>query len=177
MGSDAKEIYETVLGEIKQELARLVPQYRSSIIESVRWQFDEEIEAGKQQVLRQLSELKQQNEKLEQKITNLTKRIQELEKGTEDEFSGVTVRKEKSPNETKNRINMSRDCIRLFGYKFNGWIYYADDEMGDFLHKVRVDGTDNQRLTDYSATTYDMSVKNGKLYYYDTSFNKHSIDL
>lgn len=71
---------------------------------------------------------------------------------------------------------MSQYCIRN-GYKFNGWIYYANDEMGDFLYKVRSDGTENQQLTDYSVWGTGMSVRNGKLYYEDHSMKQHAIDL
>ncbi len=177
MGSDAKEIYEAVLGEIKQELARLVPQYKESIIEVARCQYVENVEEAKQQIQIQLNELKQQNEKLENKITNLKKRMQELERSTKNnlgETREVLGRTDKSENAVKDKINMSR--IRN-GYKFNGWIYYANDEMGDFLYKVRSDGTENQQLTDYSVWGTGMSVRNGKLYYEDRSFKEHSIDL
>lgn len=179
MGSDAKEIYEAVLGEIKQELARLVPQYKESIIEVARCQYVENVEEAKQQIQIQLNELKQQNEKLENKITNLKKRVQDLERSTKNnlgETGEVLGRSEKSANAAKDKIDMSRYCI-FDGYKFNGWIYYANDEMGDFLYKVRSDGTENQQLTDYSVWGTGMSVRNGKLYYQDHSFKEHFIDL
>ena len=179
MGNDAKEIYEAVLGEIKQELARLVPQYKESIIEVARCQYVENVEEAKQQIQIQLNELKQQNEKLENKITNLKKRVQELERDKEnnsEEAREVQARSEKSANAEKDKINMLRYRISN-GYKFNGWIYYANDEMGDFLYKVRSDGTENQQLTDYSVWETSMSVRNGKLYYQDHSFKEHFIDL
>lgn len=84
MGSDAKEIYEAVLGEIKQELARLVPQYKESIIEVARYQYVENVEEIKRQIQLQLNELKQQNENLENTITALTKRVQGLERSTKN---------------------------------------------------------------------------------------------
>lgn len=179
MGNDAKEIYEAVLGEIKQELARLVPQYKESIIEVARCQYVENVEEAKQQIQIQLNELKQQNEKLENKITNLKKRMQELERGTKNnlgETRELLGRTDKSENAVKDKIDMSRYCI-FAGYKFNGWIYYANDEMGDFLYKVRSDGTENQQLTDYSVWGTGMSVRNGKLYYSDRSRKEHFIDL
>ena len=48
---------------------------------------------------------------------------------------------------------MSRDDVD-YGFKFNGWVYYANEDMGNFLYKVRIDGTDNQQLTDYSVNQY-----------------------
>ena len=180
MGSDAKEIYEAVLGEIKQELARLVPQYKESIIEVARCQYVENVEEAKQQIQIQLNELKQQNEKLENKITNLKMRVQELERSTKNNFGEageVQARSEKRANVAKDKIDMSRYRIEIEGFKFNGWIYYANDEMGDFLYKVRSDGTENQQLTDYSVQGTGMSVRNGKLYYTDRSFKEHFIDL
>lgn len=180
MGSDAKEIYEAVLGEIKQELARLVPQYKESIIEVARYQYVENVEEIKRQIQIQLNELKQQNENLENTITALTKRVQGLErsiKNNSGEAREVLSRSEKSTNVAKDKINMSRYRIGIAGFKFNGWIYYANDEMGDFLYKVRLDGTDNQQLTDYSVQSGMMNVKNGKLYYHDHSYREHAINL
>ena len=51
--------------------------------------------------------------------------------------------------------------------------------MGNFLYRCREDGTCNEQLTDYSVVSLSVGgkVKNNKLYFKDSEFEQHSINL
>ena len=65
------------------------------------------------------------------------------------------------------------------GFHYNGWIYYINEQNGRFLYKIRENGTDNRRLTDYTvdATYSQFSVRNGYIYVEDYDFNLIKIKL
>ncbi len=159
MAEDAREIYEAVLGQIKKNLSDVVPVY----VEQLRQGLEQEYG---------------------QTIRNLEKRVAALEESlkkaehTERGWIAAAVKEAGGKNQTKSadKVNVSRYDIHN-GYKFNGWIYYANEEMGEFLYKVRTDGTENQQLTDYSVVSYGMHVKQGRLYFVARDFSGHSIEL
>ena len=159
MDNDAREIYEAVLGEVKKDLSKIAPQYEEKILLSVE-----------QKVMERLSELARWNDQLEKQLDFLRGQIEDLKD------------KEGIANAYLNADDANRIDIYQFNSgnsaKFNGWIYYANEEMCNFLYKVRVDGTDNQQLTDYSVSSmYNAKVKSGKLYFKDSDYREHSIDL
>lgn len=63
------------------------------------------------------------------------------------------------------------------GFRFNGWIYYPNFEMGGLLYKMRLDGTCETKITDFTVQPSRFYVRNGKLYFYAYDGNEHSIDL
>lgn len=164
MDNDAREIYEAVLGEVKKDLSKIAPRYEEKILLSVE-----------QKVMERLSELARWNEQLEKQLNFLRGQIEDLKDNRVNGYQEGIANAYLNTDDT-NRIDMSRFDIRN-GVKFNGWIYYANEEMCDFLYKVRVDGTDNQQLTDYSVDLICAHVKNGKLYFDDSDDREHSIDL
>lgn len=64
------------------------------------------------------------------------------------------------------------------GFHYDGWIYYTNRENGKFLYKIRENGKDNRRLTDYTVDVYDTDfyVRNGDVYI-DTCEHKIKIKL
>lgn len=160
MGNDAREIYEAVMEEVKKDLARMVPQYEEKILQSVE-----------QKVMGQLSGLARKNEQLEDQLNVLRGQIESLKGNEMNTF------------EENRQVNLSDysgyELCGINHFDFNGWIYYADSSMGDFMYKVRVNGADRQQLTDYSVGYLPScaKVKNGKLYFMDCDRKEHSIDL
>lgn len=172
MENDAREIYEEVLDAVKKELEELIPQYEEKVIENVvgRLNSDENTYVI-EQYDRKINELEQKNKLLEKQISEIQSRLFQIPKEI-----GCNVQKKNTDLARNDRIDVKRRDIR-HGYKYNGWIFYINEEMGDFLYKVRVDGTDNQQLTDYSVVNLPFNIKNSKLYFNDASFKEHSIEI
>lgn len=64
------------------------------------------------------------------------------------------------------------------GFKFNGWIYYQNPLMGNFLYGVRSNGTENTQLTDYSVKPMGFAkIRGNSLVFQDASFHEHEIPL
>lgn len=171
MVSDAREVYEAVLDEVNKELVKLTVQYEEKIVGAVvkKLNADKIIETIAQYE-RRINELEQRNESLEKMILEIQSQVSKSPASTSS-----NVQKAYARSKNDKRIDMSRFDIEE-GYKYDGWIYYANEEMGDFLYRVRTDGTDNQQLTDYSVTIFPpFRINNGELFFYDANFNEHSI--
>lgn len=178
MVSDAREIYEAVLGKVKEDLPTMISKYEEKIVRVVLQECDKKIKNIEQQYARKLKEVQDKNSQLEKRISRLEQKISELKKENAYKTDSKAVTKStKTVNSSNSKIDMSKDCIKYGGYKFDGWVYYANDEMGDFLYKVRVNGTENQQLTDYSVSTAFFRVKNGKLYFKDKDYKEHCIEI
>ena len=98
------------------------------------------------------------------RISSLESRIAKLEQQISDQ--GI----ERVQDDIKKKIRAHKiDVSKIYGgFKYNGWIYYLNEEMGDFLYKVREDGGENTQLTDYSVSTWPrFSIKNGYLCFAD----------
>lgn len=106
------------------------------------------------------------------RISSLESRIAKLEQQISDQ--GI----EWGLDGIKKKITTHKiDVSRIYGgFKYNGWIYYPNEEMGDFLYKVREDGSQNTQLTDYSIRSY-FSINNGYLYFRDNKWNDRKIKL
>ena len=172
MENDAREIYESVLDAVKKELEGLIPQYEEKVIENVvgRLNADRNMYVI-EQYDGKINELEQKNKSLEKQISEIQSLLFQIPRETD-----CNVQKKNTDLAGNDRINVEREDIKYGGYKYNGWIYYANKEMGNFLYKVRVDGIDNQQLTDYSVVGL-FKIKNGKLYFSDASYNEHSIEI
>ena len=69
------------------------------------------------------------------------------------------------------------ELVKYLDNKYKGWIYYPNKRQGNFLYKVREDGTENTQLTDYSIFSNHFTVKDGYLYFHTDSFNTSKIKL
>lgn len=168
MANDAREIYEAVLGEIKNELNMLVPEYEEKIAMAIIKRLESLISDKATEYDRRINELEQKNRSLEKQISEVQSRLSRTPDTTRS-----MLQKDYSGSISNERL---RECIQD-GYQFAGWIYYANEEMGDFLYRVRTDGTGNQQLTDYSVWPDTFSIRNGKLHFMDASFEDRSIDI
>lgn len=168
MDNDAREIYEAVLGEVKKDLLKIAPQYEERILLSVE-----------QKVMGQLSELVRKNEELEGQLNTLKAQIS-ISENEMDKIAGETTNTAltfEAFAEADRVIDMLQ-YYRMSGFEFNGWIYYANASMGNFMYKIRTNGKDAQQVTDYSVgSMHNAKVKNGKLFFEDCDYREHSIDL
>lgn len=151
--SDMREICDavrdSVMENVSQNLKKLEPQIVAEIEEKVK-----------------LSLENQYNDR----ISQLESKVRMLEGKLSSTDNGDSMKN----NSSVNRIDVSK----IYHYfEFNGWIYYSNRKMGDFLYRVREDGTDNTQLTDYSVFLGSCKVSNGYLHFADCDFNDRKIKL
>lgn len=144
-------VEETVMKNINQKLEQLQPQIIASIKNEIMWDLEK---------------------KYSKRISQLEARISNFEKVEISQKESVVSKQ--TNNKATNRIDVSR--LGYSTFKVNGWIYYTNSEMGDFLYRVREDGTENTQLTDYSVFA-DFSVSNGYLHFEDCDFKRRKIKL
>lgn len=150
-------VYRDVMEEVKDNLTQMKPQLVETIINEVN----------------QRLELKYDNiiQKLEMRITELERKPQRMHQNFE-------TRKGMQESTEKVTDNADRiDVSRLYGvFKYQGWIYYPNKEMADFLYKVKEDGSCNTQLTDYSVYS-GFKVSNNCLHFQDRDLNDRQISL
>ena len=127
------KIYNMVIEDVKNNLSQMKPQIIQSIISEVRKWYETEIDI-----------LKQRISALEYKQSAVEGQNQNLKLVSQSDYP---------------RVNIS-EILEVF--RCNGWIYYINQNMGNFLYKVKENGTQNTQLTDYSIMP-NFSVKNGYL--------------
>lgn len=173
MANDVREIYDAVLEEVKEEIEKLKPQLEEKVVKDVV------MKLNAKEIIDTIAQYERRIGQLEKKIESLDKMILEIRSQISKESVSIGSNAQRTDICSKNdkRIDMKKPDIED-GYKFNGWIYYANSEMGDFLYKVREDGSENQQLTDYSIeSSCVFRVENGKLYFWDAAFRECSIEL
>ena len=143
-------VYEKVMFELKNNINQMLPQIVQSITDEVTQKFQEEI-----------NRLKQRINDLESRNANLSAQ------------SVSIVSKNKKTVLSEDEMYH----IDFLGFHVNGWIYYQNERQGNFLYKVREDGTENIQLTDYSIYSNHFTVKDGYLYFHTDSFNTSKIKL
>lgn len=109
MESNAKEVYDAVMQEVRKELSRTVVGYEKEMVKRLEKKVDKIVS---------------------DKMMIYDKRITDLEKRMSYDSGHSRTITEKSPVRNKNKIDMNRDDIRYDGFEFNGWIYYPNKEMG-----------------------------------------------
>ncbi len=58
----------------------------------------------------------------------------------------------------------------------DGWVMYINEDEGERLYKIRLDGTENTQLTTGKIWTVD-NVENGWIYYTDVNHQKKKVRL
>lgn len=166
--SDAKEIYQAVLEECTKQIETIKNEYGNQLMEVI------EDRLSKQYKDRIVA--------LEKKNAELVKKVAKIEQ----QLNNQSMKDSYTTDNMKKNISISTDKIRIDGqirysaFEFNGWLYYANPRMGNFLYKVRTDGSGNQQLTDYSVDSYmklSAKVKVGKLVFKDSEYRERTIDL
>lgn len=171
--NDAKEIYQAVLEETTKKIDQIKSEYGRDIYQWIEALIKEEC-SGK------IEKLESENAEFRRRLSEVERQLGQLDKGGYKNFEtileGELIDRTKKAGSSGKRIDVSR----IYGaFEFNGWLYYANEKMGDFLYRVRTDGTGNEQLTDYSVL-YMRScakVQNGKLYFEDKEFRERSINL
>lgn len=168
---DAKEIYQAVLDDCTTQINRIKDEYGEVLAAKI-------CDKLSQQYSTRMDNLEQQNRELSLRL-----------KKVEAEFK--SRRTESTENGSKTAHGINGQSIRekitrrvgtfskpLCAFEFNGWYYYAKEEMGNCL--FRSDGTYEEQLTNYSVESlmfYHARVENGKLYFRDANYRERSIDI
>lgn len=131
----------------------------------------------------QLSELVRKNEELEGQLNTLKVQINSivsLVNEVSTKMSTISGDERVSVLEFDDDFGTASNYNDVYwdNFRFNGWVYYSDPSMGNFMYKARTNGKDKQQVTDYSVKDIRYAkVKNGKLYFRDCDDNERSIDL
>lgn len=151
--NDQRELVQTVTQTVLERVTEQLKQMYPSIVDGIAQQIDQKYRA---------------------EIDGLKQQIANLQSSRPSSASFVNPTVSPGSGSSAQRIN-----LRKIGYgykKFNGWIYYMNNDMMDFLYKVREDGTCNTQLTDFTVKSIE-GIKNGKLIIADDDWNEHVIDL
>lgn len=143
-----------ILEEVRNNLSQMKPEIISSIIEEV---------------------VRKMDGRYASRIVKLENRISELERRVND-AQEVPMRQKTSvaSQGTAKKINLRGIYVR--GFQVDGWIYYPNEKMGDFLYRAREDGSENTQLTDYSVLKPDR-VEGGYIYYRDGTCKERKLKL
>lgn len=155
--STTREIYETVYNDVMKEVQENLSQMKPQLIQEV-------VDSAAKKVI---DKYEQRFKQLEQKISNMERNFQGGDlKASTNKFNGNTSIK-------AARIDVSRIHN---GFMFDGWIYYRNKNMGNFLYKVREDGSENTQLTNYSVIGC-FKVSDGYLNFSDADCKNRKIKL
>lgn len=164
--SDANEIYQAVLEQCSKQIESIKSEYGNQLVKMVIEQISKQYES-------RIANLENSNAELSKKIA----RMEQQAKKQQTEIRHTPVSSTNNITNSKEKISIDYH-IRSSAFEFNGWLYYANEKMGNFLYKVKTDGSCNQQLTDYSVRYMRTSkVKDGKLIFNDSEYREHSIDL
>lgn len=162
-----EKIYNDVMSEVQKNLSQMKPQLVREIADMAAQKVAEAYE-------KKIHILEQKVSLLMSQMKSLQKPIKPLTPPSPTPSVSVAPPSALSPtSEKKDRIDVSRI---YGGFRFDGWIYYANRDMGDFLYKVREDGSENTQLTDYSVMSR-FSIANGYLSFRDADYNDRKIKL
>ena len=117
-----------------------------------------------------MNRCQQEMDKLSARIDELAELIAKGNKPTNVSSTPFTP----SPNtlSQEKMCNISLNC----SFKYGEWIFYVNEDNGDFLYKVKKDGTQNTQLTDYSIEVF-FKIKDGYLYFDDSEGKQRKIKL
>lgn len=104
------------------------------------------------------------------KLNALTARIDKLENS-----SAKTAATSVTPSAPSSAI-LQKSYVRN-GFKYGDWIFYRNEDNGNFLYKVKKDGSQNTKLTDYSIFENIISIRDGYLCVLDSICNERQIKL
>lgn len=144
-------VQKSVMDIVRQNLSQMKPQIMSEIKDELASELEKTYSA-------RIHALESRIAKLEQQLSD--KGMEQVQDSIKEEI-------------TTHKIDVSKIYN---GFKYNGWIYYPNEEMGNFLYKVREDGSQNTPLTDYSIFS-DFKINYGYLCFQDGNFRDRQIKL
>lgn len=129
-----------------------------------------------------LVSVKEELSKIQPQIVNSI--IVEVEKSLDKKYSKRIKKLEDKLSDLQDQLDefVGEDGEDLnidlpYGFRHNGWVYYANKDMGDFLYKIKIDGTNNTQLTDYSVWSSGYYVSDGYIYFTDRNYRKLKIKV
>ncbi len=154
-----QDVTRSVLENVQEQLKQMYPSILNGIIQQVDQQYRAEING------------------LNSQIQDLTRRIASLE--NRPASPAPVSYTASTPQPSYSGGSAQRIDIRKIGYhykKFNGWIYYLNPDMMDYLYKVREDGTCNTQMTNYTVSLI-WGISNGKLEISSNEKGRHKVNL
>lgn len=149
------KVFKDVMDEVRQNLSQMKPQLMQMIANDV---------------------IQEQSNLYAEKIHMLETHIIELEKKLKNSTPQIAQRVSENSISKPSKIDVSK-ISSFSSFKYNGWIFYPNEEMGDFLFKVREDGSCNTQLTDYSVAPFPFKISNNCLHFTDSNFRDRQINF
>lgn len=184
---DAKEISQVVFADCKDYIDGLKKEYGELIVQEVYEKISEQytsridrLEKENKQLLKRLERIESEVEFSDNNFMNddffshdlMDKVIDDI-----DYMQGTLNRRFNTKSAHSNKVDID-SLDRWDTFEYNGWYYYSNKKMGNFLYRVRTDGTGNERLTDYSVGPMDFAyVEGGRLHFVDSSLKSRNIEL
>ena len=130
----AQTVSQTVMTDISNKLNSMKPDFEQKIINALTGAIDSRLT------------------NLENRLNNTQSRLTALEQKLSSISSNSTTSTSKyvQPAPPSNAELLNK--IKRWKYKsLRGWIFYINEDDGNFLYMIRQDGTGNKQLTSYSV--------------------------
>ena len=139
---------------LKEELAQVIVKYEKRLVKLENRDYD-----------KKLSTYERRLATAESKIKELEKQIERLQDVHGKEETTVNHVKLDKGNQERASVEKGTFRVPYYGFKYDSWVYYPNEEMGNFLYRVSSDGRYREQLTDFSVdAAYCWSVRDGKLF-------------
>ena len=124
-------------------------------------------------------------EKINQMLPEIIENIKnEIKSEYQNKLNALTARIDKLENSSAKTAATSVTSSAILqksyvrnGFKYGDWIFYRNEDNGNFLYKVKKDGSQNTKLTDYSIFENIISIRDGYLCVLDSICNERQIKL
>lgn len=152
---------------LKEELAQVIVKYEKRLVKLENRDYD-----------KKLSTYERRLASAESKIKELEKRIERLQDVHGKEETTENHVKANKENQERTSVEKGTFEVPCYGFKYDGWVYYPNEEMGNFLYRVSSDGRYREQLTDYSVIDpLTWCIKNEKLFFWASGFEQRTISI
>lgn len=187
---DYREIVQTVTQQVTANIVRqlgdMKPDVEQEIADAVFKSIDSIIYPKIQSLETRIANLQSQLSKndtssLQRQLNDLQTRISNLErqKALSGNNSSSYSKPVTSVSSSSNKALLN-ESLRCINKRYNGWIIYINRNQGDFLYKIREDGSQNTQLTDYSVKIiigFKSGMLNSTVEISDSNYDHHTIKI
>ena len=155
---------------LKEELAQVIVRYEKRLVKLENKDYDKKLSTYERRLATAESKIKELEKQIE--------RLREVPGKAETTVNHMKLEKIIQERASRASAEKRNFVVPLGGFRYDGWVYYPNEEMGNFLYRVSSDGRYREQLTDYSVSLFpSWSVREGKLFFSDSECNYHSISI
>ena len=155
---------------LKEELAQVIVKYEKRLVKLENRDYDKKLSTYERRLATAESKIKELEKQIE--------RLRDVPGKAETTVNHMKLEKIIQERASRASAEKRNFVVPLGGFRYDGWVYYPNEEMGNFLYRVSSDGRYREQLTDYSVSLFpSWSVREGKLFFSDSECNYHSISI